>query len=329
MRPHDRPARQHTRDYTEQPARPQSRQPHQQPPEQPPKRVDAPTDPLAGIDDPSKLRELGREDLAQVAAALRDELIALGAKRGGHFAGSLGTVELTIGLHWVFDTPRDRLIWDIGHQAYGHKVLTERRRELAEIKRAGGPSGFLRRTESRYDVFGAGHAGTSISAALGIAEAIRRSGGAGCSVAVIGDGAATAGMAFEGLNHAGELGTNLKIVFNDNGMSIAPSVGGLHNTGRARDYFESLGFDFLGPVNGHDLDALIPALERLRDATGPTVLHAITQKGHGFAPAAKDFGRIHSVDLAQINPMVGLVLAVVGRVGAEEAIGEPLREKWK
>jgi 1-deoxy-D-xylulose-5-phosphate synthase len=223
-----------------------------------------------------------------VSDELRQELIELGAGIGGHFAGSLGTVELTVGLHWVFDTPRDRLIWDVGHQAYGHKALTGRRDALSRIKKADGPSGFLRRCESPFDVFGAGHAGTSVSAGLGVAEGLRRQGRAGCSVAILGDGAATSGMSFEALNHAGHLGADMRVVFNDNGMSIAPSISGLKKTGDARNYFESLGFRYLGPIDGHDLDELLPALEELRDSTGPTVLHARTQKGHGYAPAEAD-----------------------------------------
>jgi 1-deoxy-D-xylulose-5-phosphate synthase len=242
----------------------------------------------AAVEDPRELRRLPRERLAEVCAALRDDLIDLGARRGGHFAGSLGTVELTVGLHWVFDTPRDRIVWDVGHQAYGHKALTGRRTALDRIKRSDGPSGFLRRAESEFDVFGAGHAGTSISAALGIAEAQRRNGSDARSVAVIGDGASTAGMAFEALNHAGELGADVRVVLNDNDMSIAPSVGGLRRTGQFQKYLESLGFSYLGQVDGHDLEALIPALESLRDASGPSVLHVRTLKGQGFEPAVAD-----------------------------------------
>jgi len=254
--------------------------------------VDGSRDPserlLAKIREPADLRQVPRHRLQTVCDELRAELIELGAVRGGHFAGSLGTVELSVGLHWVFDTPRDRLIWDVGHQAYGHKALTGRREQLIKIKQADGPSGFLRRCESEYDVFGAGHAGTSVSAALGVAEGLRRCEREGCSVAILGDGAATSGMAFEALNHAGQLDADLRVVFNDNGMSIAPSVGGLTKTGKARKYFESMGFHYLGPVDGHDLDELLPALEALRDSSGPVVLHAVTQKGHGFAPAEAD-----------------------------------------
>ncbi len=246
------------------------------------------------IESPRALRQLPRTALPAVVESLRAELIRVGAEQGGHFAGSLGTVELSVALHHLLDTPRDRLIWDVGHQAYGHKALTGRWAELARIKHADGPSGFLRRCESEFDVFGAGHAGTSISAALGIAEAVRRRGTGERVVAVIGDGAATAGMSFEALNHAGWLRTHLRVVFNDNGMSIAPSVGGLARGGRANDYFESLGIGYLGPVDGHDLDALLPALEQLLAHDGPAVLHVLTRKGRGYAPAEADPYRWHA-----------------------------------
>jgi 1-deoxy-D-xylulose-5-phosphate synthase len=243
---------------------------------------------LDRIHSPEELRTIPREQLPEVAAELRAELVAVGASTGGHFAGSLGTVELTVALHYAFDTPRDQVVWDVGHQAYGHKALTGRRRELVKIKSADGPSGFLRRKESEYDAFGAGHAGTSVSAALGMAEAARRRGQPTRVVAVIGDGAATAGMAFEALNHAGHLRTPVSVIFNDNGMSIAPNVGGLSRTKEARKYFESLGFDYAGPVDGHDLDVLLPAVEAARDAEVPTVLHVKTRKGKGYAPAEAD-----------------------------------------
>ncbi|HEY8155802.1 MAG TPA: 1-deoxy-D-xylulose-5-phosphate synthase [Myxococcota bacterium] len=255
------------------------------------------------IEHPAELRKAPRSELPAIAAALREELVRVGAEAGGHFAGSLGTVELSVALHFLLDTPRDRLIWDVGHQAYGHKALTGRWADLARIKRADGPSGFLRRCESEYDVFGAGHAGTSISAALGIAEAIRRRGTGERVVAVIGDGAATAGMAFEGLNHAGWLETDLRIVFNDNGMSIAPSVGGLSRGGRAREYFESLGIAYLEAVDGHDLGALLPALERLLARSGPALLHVRTRKGCGYAPAEADPYKWHAT--APFEPATG------------------------
>ncbi len=249
---------------------------------------------LTSVREPSDLRRLDEKTLPQVAAELRAELIELGAAIGGHFAGSLGTVELTVALHYVFDTPRDRLIWDVGHQAYGHKALTGRRESLRRIKKADGPSGFLRRSESVYDVFGAGHAGTSISAALGMAEAARRSGESRQVVAVIGDGGATAGMAFEALNHAGHLGAGVRVVFNDNAMAIAPNVGGLHRSGEVAAYARALGVACLGPVDGHDLAELVPALVELRDAPGPTLLHVRTRKGCGYAPAEADPFRWHA-----------------------------------
>ncbi len=243
---------------------------------------------LAAIEEPADLRRVPRERLSEVASELREYLVEVGAEVGGHFAGSLGTVELCVALHFVFDTPRDRIVWDVGHQAYGHKALTGRREGLRAIKKAKGPSGFLRRAESPYDAFGAGHAGTSVSAALGMAEALRRAGRSERVVAVIGDGAATAGMAFEGLNHAGFLGADVKVVFNDNGMSIAPNVGGLSQADSPRGYFEALGLRMLGPVDGHDVGALLAGLEALRDARGPAVLHVRTRKGRGYAPAEAD-----------------------------------------
>ena len=243
---------------------------------------------LSSIQDPSLLRTMPRSVLAKVADELREHLIGLGSRIGGHFAGSLGTVELTLALHAVFDTPHDRIVWDVGHQTYGHKLLTGRRDALERIKRSDGPAGFLRRCESPYDSFGAGHAGTSISAALGMAEAFSRIGSQQHAVAVIGDGSSTAGMSFEALNHAGQLKTNLSVVLNDNGMSIAPSVGGLHSTGDFRGYVEALGMRYLGPVDGHDLDCLLDAMEELRDSAGPSLLHVRTQKGHGYSPAEAD-----------------------------------------
>jgi 1-deoxy-D-xylulose-5-phosphate synthase len=249
---------------------------------------------LESIDDPRALRALPRQELARVADELRAFLLDLGAEIGGHFAGSLGAVELTVALHAVFDTPEDRVVWDIGHQAYAHKALTGRREALRRIKQADGPAGFLRRSESPFDTFGAGHAGTSISAALGMAEASARNGSRRRVVAVIGDGGATAGMAFEALNHAGCMARDLRVVFNDNGMSIAPTVGGLSRSGRIREYAESLGFRVLGPVDGHCLEALLPALAALRDARGPTLLHVKTRKGRGFAPAEADPFRWHA-----------------------------------
>jgi len=243
---------------------------------------------LSRIEEPADLRRMPEGLLPELAAELRAYLVEVGAEAGGHFAGSLGTVELTVALHYVFDTPRDRLVWDVGHQGYGHKVLTGRREQLRAVKRAHGPSGFLRRSESPYDHFGAGHAGTSVSASLGMVEAFRRAGSDQQVVAILGDGAATAGMTYEALNHAGHLGSDLKVVFNDNGMSIAPNVGGLSRAPTPRPYFETLGLRVVGPVDGHDLRELVAGLRVLQGATGPTVLHVRTRKGRGFAPAEAD-----------------------------------------
>lgn len=237
---------------------------------------------------PADLRRLPRESLRQVADELRQELVLLGSQIGGHFAGSLGTVELTVAMHYVFDTPDDRIIFDVGHQAYGHKFLTGRRERMHRIKKGDGPSGFLRRSESEYDVFGAGHAGTSVSAGLGIAEAVSRAGGSRRSVVVLGDGAATSGMTYEAFNHAGEIASPVLVVFNDNGMSIAPNVGGLSRSDRAQHYFESLGMDYIGPIDGHDVDALVAELGDMREAKRPTVLHIKTRKGRGYGPAEAD-----------------------------------------
>ncbi len=249
---------------------------------------------LETIKRPDDLRRLSKNLLGEVARELRDELIGIGASIGGHFAGSLGTVELSVALHYVYETPTDRVIWDVGHQAYGHKALTGRREGLWHVKKAHGPSGFLRRSESPYDVFGAGHAGTSVSAAVGIAEAARRKGERKRVVAVIGDGAATSGMSFEALNHAGHLGLPVCILYNENGMSIAPNVGGLNKTRDVESYVHALGLVYRGPVDGHDLDELVPALEEARSFDGPIVLHVKTQKGHGYAPAQADPFRWHA-----------------------------------
>jgi 1-deoxy-D-xylulose-5-phosphate synthase len=268
---------------------------------------------LEGIDGPQHLRALPEGALADLATELRQFLIRETARIGGHFAASLGTVELTVALHYVFDTPRDAIVWDVGHQAYGHKVLTGRRGAFGTLRRHRGLSGFLRRDESPYDAFGAGHSSTSISAALGMAIAAQRRGEAAKSVAVIGDGALTAGMAFEALNHAGAAGADLLVILNDNGMSISPNVGALHNAQERGDpaairaFFESLGFDYHGPEDGHDLRALVARLKALRPLRGPRVLHLRTCKGRGYAPAEQDPVRYHGV--APFDPSLGLPLS--------------------
>jgi 1-deoxy-D-xylulose-5-phosphate synthase len=284
---------------------------------------------LSAIDTPEDLRKLPAEELPAVAAELRAFLIDTVSQRGGHFAAGLGTVELTLALHHVFNTPYDRLVWDVGHQAYPHKVLTGRREQLPSIKLKGGLAPFPVRSESEYDTFGVGHSSTSISAALGMALGARRAGEQRRCVAVIGDGAMTAGLAFEALNHAGSLDTDLLVVLNDNDMSISENVGALSNylakllTGRiygtikgagkkvlermptmwelARrseehlkgmvlpgTLFEELGFNYVGPIDGHDLPTLVTTLSRLRVARGPQFLHVVTRKGKGYAPAEAD-----------------------------------------
>lgn len=283
---------------------------------------------------PSGLRELDNSQLEQVASELRDELIDTVATSGGHFASSLGATEISVALHHVFNTPKDKLVWDVGHQGYIHKMLTGRREEMHSIRKQNGLSGFLKRSESNYDVFGAGHAGTSISAAVGLAEASRGSKDENNVVAVIGDGSLTAGMAFEAMNHAGDIGLgNLVVVLNDNEMSISPNVGAiswlfsswvtsktstiarsrfknLHKRGlvpelvyrfldRAEEatqgffcspamLFESFGFRYIGPVDGHNVSDVVRALNNAKEQDVPVLVHAYTVKGKGYDPAESD-----------------------------------------
>ena len=284
---------------------------------------------LSAIETPADLRRLPLGKLPEVASELREFLIHTVSTRGGHFAAGLGTVELTIALHYVFDTPNDRLVWDVGHQAYPHKVLTGRADRLHTIKQHGGLAPFPARSESEYDTFGVGHSSTSISAALGMAVAADRLGVQRHVVAVIGDGAMTAGMAFEALNHAGSLPNNLLVILNDNDMSISENVGALSNhfaralSGRVYAHlreggkkvlrqmptvwelarrseehlkgmvlpgtlFEELGFNYIGPMDGHDVKAMVGALRNLRKLHGPQFLHVVTRKGKGYPPAEAD-----------------------------------------
>ena len=284
---------------------------------------------LEMIDSPADLRRLPVNKLAALAAELRQFLIHSVSTRGGHFAAGLGTVELTIALHYVFDTPSDRLVWDVGHQAYPHKVLTGRRHQLHTIKQDGGLAPFPARSESEYDTFGVGHSSTSVSAALGMAVAAARNGDNRRVVAIIGDGALTAGMAFEALNHAGSLPADLLVILNDNDMSISENVGALSNyfaralSGRVYAHlreggkkvlrqmpavwelarrseehlkgmvlpgtlFEEMGFNYIGPMDGHDVKALVTTLRNLRQLRGPQFLHVVTRKGKGYAPAEAD-----------------------------------------
>src|SRR5579863_9670356 len=284
---------------------------------------------LAAIATPADLRRLPVGKLPVLARELREFLIHSVSTRGGHFAAGLGTVELTVALHYVFDTPHDRLVWDVGHQAYPHKVLTGRRDQLHTIKQDGGLAPFPSRAESEYDTFGVGHSSTSISAALGMAVAAAQHGEERRVVAVIGDGALTAGMAFEALNHAGSLPADLLVILNDNDMSISENVGALSNhfaralSGRVYAHlreggkkvlrqmptawelarrseehlkgmvlpgtlFEEMGFNYIGPMDGHDVKALVSTLRNLRKLRGPQFLHVVTRKGKGYAPAEAD-----------------------------------------
>ncbi len=307
---------------------------------------------LSRIDKPADIRHLSRSELKQLAYELRDYLLHSVSRTGGHLSSNLGTVELTIALHYVFNTPDDRLVWDVGHQTYPHKILTGRRDRMATLRQLGGMSGFPRRDESEYDTFGTAHSSTSISAALGMALGAQLRGEARKSVAIIGDGAMTAGMAFEALNnagvpHAGKM-ADVLVVLNDNDMSISPPVGALNRylarlmSGRfytaAREsakqmlrnapplfelakkleehakgmvvpatIFEEFGFNYVGPIDGHDLDSLIPTLENLRDLGGPQFLHVVTKKGYGYKLAEADPIAYHGP--GKFDPAVGLVKA--------------------
>jgi 1-deoxy-D-xylulose-5-phosphate synthase len=268
---------------------------------------------LATIQTPDDLRRLPDDQLPTVADELRRYLIEAVASSGGHFGAGLGVVELTVALHYVFDTPRDRLIWDVGHQCYPHKILTGRRDRITTIKKKGGLAPFPRREESEYDAFGVGHSSTSISAALGMAIAAQRKGDARKFVAVIGDGAMTAGMAFEALDHAGDLSANLLVVLNDNGMSISENVGGLAKRLEKRGdgvsvpstMFEELGFDYTGPIDGHDVPKLLEVLRMLKTQQGPQLLHVITTKGKGYAPA--ELAQIEYHAVSPFDPLAGVV----------------------
>ena len=255
---------------------------------------------------PADLKRLDRGDLRQVADELRAETIEAVSVTGGHLGAGLGVIELTVAIHYVFDTPKDRLIWDVGHQAYPHKILTGRRDRIRTLRQGGGLSGFTKRSESEYDPFGAAHSSTSISAGLGMAVARDLAGGDNHVISVIGDGAITAGMAYEALNNAGALKSRMLVVLNDNAMSIAGPVGALSHhlnsltasgqTDRPASLFEALGMTYLGPIDGHDLDQLVPELERIRDhETGPVLLHIVTKKGHGYHPAATAPDKGHAV----------------------------------
>jgi len=259
---------------------------------------------LTHINNPKDLRKLSKEQLPKVAKELRDFIIDIVSTKEGHLGASLGVVELTIALHYVFDTPNDLLIWDVGHQAYGHKILTERRAIFDTNRQLGGISGFPKIKESVYDAFGTGHSSTSISAALGMAIASKLKGNFNKHhIAVIGDASIASGMAFEGLNHAGVTDVNLLIILNDNAMGIDPSVGALKNyftnvkagkKVRKNNIIEALNFNYSGPINGHNMEAVITELERLKSIQGPKFLHIITTKGKGLKKAEQDQVKYHA-----------------------------------
>ena len=258
---------------------------------------------LNTIYSPKELRLLNQKDLRQLAKELREFIINIVATKEGHLGASLGVVELTIALHYVFNTPEDQLIWDVGHQAYGHKILTERRHNFDTNRQFGGLSGFPKRSESNYDAFGVGHASTSISAALGMAIASKLKGDFDKHhIAVIGDASIAGGMAFEGLNHAGVTDANLLVILNDNAIGIDPSVGALKmyltnvkkGTQKRNNIIKALNFDYSGPIDGHDIDKIISELNRLKSIKGPKFLHIITTKGKGLKQAEADQVKYHA-----------------------------------
>ena len=270
---------------------------------------------LQNINSPKELRLLNQKDLPKLAQELREFIINIVATKEGHLGASLGVVELTIALHYVFNTPTDQLIWDVGHQAYGHKILTGRRENFHTNRQLGGISGFPKREESEYDTFGVGHSSTSISAALGMAIASQLKGENKQHIAVIGDASIASGMAFEGLNHAGVTDANLLVILNDNAIGIDPSVGALKmyltnvkkGTQKQDNIFEALNFDYSGPIDGHDINSVISELERLKTVKGPKLLHVITTKGKGLKQAETDQVKYHAP--GKFNSLTGEILA--------------------
>ncbi len=301
---------------------------------------------LDTIDTPADLRRLPREALPKVAGELRDFLVESVSKTGGHFSSNLGSIELTVALHYVYDTPGDRLVWDVGHQTYPHKILTGRKDRMDSMRQQGGLAGFPKREESPYDTFGVGHSSTSIGAALGMAVAAKAQRSERRCVAIIGDGALTAGQAFEALNNAGAMDTNLLVILNDNEMSISPNVGALNNylarllssrfystvrqqsnkvlkgfapplrdlASKVEEYakgmltpgtlFEEFGFNYIGPIDGHDLNVLVDTLSNIRKLKGPQFLHVVTRKGQGYKLAENDPTAYHGV--SRFDPVAGL-----------------------
>lgn len=316
---------------------------------------------LDHVSTPAELRKLERRQLPQFADELRQFLIESVARTGGHLSSNLGTVELTIALHYIFNTPFDRLVWDVGHQTYAHKILTGRREGMAKLRMHGGIAGFPRRDESEYDAFGTAHSSTSISAALGMAVAAQLSGINRRAIAVIGDGAMSAGMAFEALNNAGVMDANLLVILNDNDMSISPPVGALNNylaklmsgrfyatarragekvlgvvppvlelARRAEEHvkgmmtpgtlFEEFGFNYIGPIDGHDLDVLLTTLNNIKHLDGPQFLHVVTRKGAGYKPAEEDPILYHGV--GKFDPVQGIVSKPAGKLSYTQIFGD-------
>ncbi|MBT9539866.1 1-deoxy-D-xylulose-5-phosphate synthase [Thiobacillus sp.] len=316
---------------------------------------------LDTLNSPADLRALAPADLPKLAQELRTFLVESVAQTGGHLASNLGAVELTLALNYVFDTPSDRIVWDVGHQSYTHKILSGRRAAMAGLRQPGGIAGFPRRAESEYDAFGVGHSSTSISAALGMAEAFRQTGSSQRAVAVIGDGAMTAGMAFEALNNAGATDLPLLVVLNDNDMSISPNVGALNNylarlmsgkfyaaarragekvlsvappirelAKRAEEHmkgmvtpgtlFEEFGFNYIGPVDGHDLDVLLDTLSNIKQLSGPQFLHVVTRKGKGYAQAEANPCLYHGV--SRFDPAAGIAEKTGGKPTYTQVFGD-------
>jgi 1-deoxy-D-xylulose-5-phosphate synthase len=316
---------------------------------------------LQTIESPDDLRKLERAQLPQLADELRAFLVESVSKTGGHLSSNLGTIELTIALHYIYNTPEDRLVWDVGHQTYAHKILTGRREAMSGLRMAGGISGFPKRNESPYDAFGTGHSSTSISAALGMAVAARLAGNDNRCVAIIGDGAMTGGMAFEALNNAGAMDANLLVILNDNDMSISRPVGALNNylaklmsgrfyaamrrgsekmlkgmppvlefAKRAEEHvkgmvtpgtlFEEFGFNYIGPIDGHDLDTLVETLGNIRKLEGPQFLHIVTQKGKGYAHAEEDCVLYHGV--GKFDPDHGITAKPGAKVSYTQVFGD-------
>ena len=316
---------------------------------------------LENINHPADLRKLPRTQLKPLADELRGFLLDSVSKTGGHLSSNLGTVELTVALHYVFNTPQDRIVWDVGHQTYSHKILTGRREQFHTLRQLDGISGFPRRVESEYDTFGTAHSSTSISAALGMAQAAKIKGEHRHAIAVIGDGSMTAGMAFEALNNAGvQEDVNLLVILNDNDMSISPPVGALNrylarlmsgqfyaaakNVGKSvlpgpvlelakkleehakgmvvpATMFEEFGFNYIGPIDGHDLDSLIPTLENLRAKRGPQFLHVVTKKGYGYHLAEADPVKYHAAS-SKFNPDVGFPPSKPGKPTFTQVFGQ-------